>query len=169
MKRRRANPSAIYLTVLLDLNLFKRVQSYREWQHVRETAFPSGLRFLQYALPERYGTVAAFRNSLQVFAGYSLFLNAFQPDIRFPLHIAIVEGKLKIVSRWIACCGLHWVTPDAFFLAARYNHVHIMEWLVDRKFVRLKTRVRQRARELAAIHGHKPVLSFLSRDRQYKK
>ncbi|KAF0691149.1 Aste57867_17573 [Aphanomyces stellatus] len=134
---------------------------YQEWQQVRDTAAPSSdLRFLTYELPSRYRSVPAVGESLRVYAGYSLFLNSFESDIRFPLHVAILEGALSVVQRWTACCGAAWVTPDALYVAVRYGHTHIVQWLVETVFVRRKD-VRQRARTLAKQNNQRHLLPLL--------
>ncbi|KAF0717865.1 hypothetical protein AaE_010773 [Aphanomyces astaci] len=165
-----------FLSVLLNANLFRAIQAYQrgmfgdlvprfcEWQKIRASAIPTGLRFLQYTLPPRYRSVPTLEvGGLQVFAGITFFLNAFVPDMRFPLHSAVVEGSLSVVQRWIACCGASWMTVDAIFVAIRYGHLHILRWLVQTypQLLLPSTPTWQRATTLAASNDQLHVLRFL--------
>jgi len=93
-------------------------------------------RDIYYLLPDRYRKY--FHNvhegALLRVSGGDLCLDWFDRDPSFPLHIAIVEGDLNVVKRWMDC-HRELVTLQAIDCATRYGHVAIVKFLntKDRK------------------------------------
>ncbi|RHY72734.1 hypothetical protein DYB38_008933 [Aphanomyces astaci] len=147
------NPSLMTTIQQYQCGLFVDLQPrYAEWKAFVQTH--SNFRY-NVAAPVRYRCF--FDDKMHV--TQDLFLPAVS-DHRFVLHVAIFEGDLYVVQRCIRCHSL--VTPQALTCAARFGHLHIVEFL-HLNAQHLRPSAGHAAVDAAAKHGHLAVVQFLIR------
>ncbi|OQR85275.1 hypothetical protein ACHHYP_12008 [Achlya hypogyna] len=170
--------TCIFSRILTDQGLMRCIMAYQngfymellprlvEWQTIAtESAamvFVQSNRFIQYKLPDRYRDLPYFRENLLIFGSYSLFLHPFRRDDRFPLHIAIFEGDLRVVERFVRCKGFAWMTNDAFNLAVRMGHESIIQYFCNEKLAPTTSEAWKQAIALATAYERKAVAALLN-------
>ncbi|KAF0699085.1 Aste57867_10321 [Aphanomyces stellatus] len=132
--------SAAATQVLLTSSLVTQVVSFQdglfldlrrrfaEAKHIITCSLGFGTSHL-YVLPPSFRAVPGALDQSRLPAS-SLMLHADHVDIRLPLHLAIVEGELGIVTRILACRPA-WLTADALHCAVLHSRVDIVEHLVN--------------------------------------
>ncbi|KDO18437.1 hypothetical protein SPRG_16075, partial [Saprolegnia parasitica CBS 223.65] len=164
-----AEPHAASTSVLTDASLLRSICAYQhgffaellprlqEWRAMTTTNVGG---FLQYELPPRYALLLG-DDSLAVYGSFTLYLHPFERDARFPLHLAILEGQLHVVARFLDCRGRAWLSADAFYLAVQRGHEAIVRYLCERRLCPSTDGPWRDAIALATRHKRARVLSLL--------
>ncbi|OQR96030.1 hypothetical protein THRCLA_07397 [Thraustotheca clavata] len=158
MKRRRTIPINACCMVLLNEYLFEIITSYQnglyfdllqiylEWTRMHAKDGQYLLLMDQYLL---------YMDPISL---QKLHVQTRHP--RFLLHLAIVQGQLITLDRWLRCVGQTWINYDTMNCAARHGQLNIIEYL----YARTQLDCNEDAMAYAAGNGHLNVVEFF-----YKK
>ncbi|OQR84095.1 hypothetical protein ACHHYP_13902 [Achlya hypogyna] len=91
-----------------------------------------------------------------------LNLSSSSSDARLPLHIAIVDGDLARIERWLRCHP-EWASPQALDLAAQAGHLAVVKLLHTHAGSAGCT---TNAMDYAAGNGHLDIVRFLAEHRK---
>ncbi|EQC35390.1 hypothetical protein SDRG_07101 [Saprolegnia diclina VS20] len=154
MKRRRRLCAGAASAVLLNDHLLSTISGYQ--QGLYEELVPI------------YREWAAMQNEdgqfLFLIDQYLLYmdpvslqkLHVHTKHPRFLLHLAIVQGQMPLLSRWLRCVGTAWINHDTMNCAARHGQLEIVTYLAT------STRLRCSADAMAyaAANGHLDVVKY---------
>ncbi|EQC27367.1 hypothetical protein SDRG_14809 [Saprolegnia diclina VS20] len=160
-------PHAASTSVLTDASLLRSICAYQygffadllprlEEGRAMTTTTIGGL--MQYELPPRYAPLV---DTLAVFGSFTLYLHPFERDARCPLHLAIFEGQLDVVKRFLGCRGRAWLSADAFYLAVQRGHDAIVRYLCEKRLCPSTDGTWRDALALAARHKRTRVVAVL--------
>ncbi|KAH9126217.1 hypothetical protein LEN26_001095 [Aphanomyces euteiches] len=161
-RRSLVHDDVVFKDVLLNPSLIMKIQQfqtglfedllprYAEWRAFQKlhTCFRYGID-----VPPRYQCFFDMRIHIQ-----DLYLPSMS-DRRFVLHVAIYEGDLFVVKRCYQCLQDTIASPQALNCAARYGHLHIVEYIHRH---RNQDGCTTAAMDDAATHGHLPIVQFLT-------
>ncbi|OQR92637.1 hypothetical protein ACHHYP_03460 [Achlya hypogyna] len=154
MKRRRGATPSVFASVLLHDHLLSTISAYQQGLYEELVPIYREWASMQTSDGQFLFLIDQYLLYMDPVSLQKLHVHTKHP--RFLLHLAIVQGHMTQLRRWLRCVGHAWINHDTMNCAARHGQLEIVKYLV----VETSLKCSADAMAYAAANGHLHVVQY---------